>query len=143
MYAFFPLKWNKFSANKLFAKVYIQGMFGVVRLNSVRRWLLSCIQFVTFHTSFEKDSDVAHTPMMEGIKWLLYRKTKKRKHFQNRFCSENLGQAPRACAGPWARPPFLEQNDFENVSAFLFCDITIIWCLPSLECVLNLNLSQK
>ena len=106
-------------------------MLGVVRLNSVRRLLLSCIQFVTFHTIFEKDSDLTHTPMMERIRWLLYHK-KSGNIFKILFVLK-MGGGPK---GPRKRaalaPHFSEQKRFQNISPF-FCERTNIPYLSLLK----------
>ena len=98
-----------------------QRILGVVRLNSVLRLLFSCIQFVTFHTIFHKDSDLARGFNNERYGMFVISQ-KKGEIFRKRFCSKNGGRAQGPAQARGACPPFSEQKRFQNVST-LFCEI--------------------
>ena len=89
-------------------------MLGVARLNSVRRWLLSRIQFVTYHTIFEIDSDLARG--FNNRRYGMFVISQKQaENVWKRFCSKN-GGGPK---GPRKRgalaPHFFEKSVFRVV----------------------------
>ena len=105
-------------------------MLGVVRLNSLRRWLSSCMQFVTFHSMFENDWDLARVQWWKV--WELCSFTEKiGKHDENSFVLK-MGASAARLRGPLGPPPIFRTKAFQNVSPF-FCEITNIPYLSSLK----------
>ena len=105
-------------------------MLGVVRLNSLRRWLPSCMQFVTFHSMFENDWDLARVQWWKV--WELCSFTEKiGKHDENSFVLK-MGGKRRALARALGPAPHFLKKGFSRRSLF-FCKSNGCFMASALE----------
>ena len=89
---------------------------------------LACIPFDKIQNILETDLITCITQFQFGKAkaFCCFAEKRKDDHSKNAFFPRNGGQAPRACAGPWARPPIFRAKMILKMFPLFFCDITII-----------------